>query len=384
MPDIEARQRIADLEALTGNLLGKIGELQNILASLGLNPPSSSFSVPLTSPFPAGYNTTLHLGQGDAETEIASGVYPHIRMGGARDFRSTQGMWMGRDVDGNYKAVMDNVRIRGQIEASVMVVSAQQAMSGTFIVSAVGDVFAADVLDSDTVILVASNALEQNHIIRIQPSATRSEYMRVVSLPTTISIDGEIMGYQYTVERDMTGLGAQDFYSGESFVSVGKSVQPNRCAMVGEGDILDGYVAWPGTSMMAVGGHGGTSYGGWVQLEGGPDGPYMSIVRRSGAGALNFEHYARIGLLKGYLDYGGMTEYGFGIGEPGDNVTWDKLNGLRLFAGNNRLSLTGDYFIPPTLETTDRDSLDARPGMVIYNPDDSELQIFSSGSWGAV
>jgi hypothetical protein len=133
---------------------------------------------------------------------------------------------------------------------------------------------------------------------------------------------------------------------------------------------------------MAFGGTGWSAFGGWVQLEGtATQGPYLSVVRREGPGALDYTAYGRFGKLDGFLDYAGTDDIGIGLGELGDYLSWDKQNGLRIGAGADKTQVTGEYVQMPSVTSTERDALTASNGMMIYNTTTSKMQAREAGSW---
>ena len=321
----------------------------------------------------------------------------------------------------NGHAEFQNATVRGLLKTHVTETSVQTSTSGTFIVNDASDVLIAEVAADDLTIDVSSNALKRNGMVYMSPDASRKEWMRITNSGSAIT-----GGYRYTVSRDLESTGAFAYEAGESIITRGLASVESRPAMWGENEAgveltesaftvfggLDSKYGWGmalwgtkqvnfggiydfaqtsfsdgklcqfGKSTMAFGGTGWSAFGGWVQLEGtATQGPYLSVVRREGPGALDYTAYGRFGKLDGFLDYAGTDDIGIGLGELGDYLSWDKQNGLRIGAGADKTQVTGEYVQMPSVTSTERDALTASNGMLIYNTTTSKIQAREAGSW---
>lgn len=347
------------MSAVTDKVIGLLESIDNKLTQLLENDVISADQINTTSLAAISANMGL----------LRAGVIQSLNYE-----KDVQGFEINSNTD---LAEFGNVKVRGELRTTAVVRNTQTATAGTFIVSDVADVFIADVAAADATIDVRTNGLITNHIIFVKPDASRVEWMRIEDDGVAITD-----GYRYTVTRDLDGTGANVFYAGEAFVTRGSATVAGRCAMWGEGFGTDTVGAQWGIDDTSWGGVGSAAYGGWVVLEGTEDdGPYIGIMRREGGTYNDYSLYVCIGELTGFLDYAGSKEYGFGAGEIGDFISWDKLRGLRIQAGGGAAQLTGTYTLIPSLTTSQRDALTVANGLLIYNSTLNKFQGYENSAW---
>ena len=331
----------------------------------------------------------------------------------------------GFNIDGtNGSAEFQNITARGLLKSTVTQTNTQHSTAGTFIVNDASDVLLNDLADDALTIDVKTQTMNRNSMIYMSPDATRREWIRVTN-------DGAAItgGYRYTVDRDLENTGAFAFTAGESVITRGSASVSTRAPMWGEGktgflytptahtpsggigsvygwaramlgtqgsifagyftytksEFTDGVLMIFGESSFSFGGTGSSAYGGWVELEGTENsGPYIGIVRRDGPNATDYQSYGRFGRLAGFLDYGATDDIGIGLGQVGDSLSWDKTQGMRITAGDDKTQVTGSYIQMPSLTTTERDEISASNGMLIYNSSTNKLQAYENGAWANI
>jgi len=331
----------------------------------------------------------------------------------------------GFNIDGTAgSAEFQNITARGLLKSTVTQTNTQHSTAGTFIVNDASDVLLNDLADDALTIDVKTQAMNRNSMIYMSPDATRREWIRVTN-------DGDAItgGYRYTVARDLENTGAFAFEAGESVITRGSASVSTRAPMWGEGktgfiytptaytpsggigsvygwaramlgtqgsifagyftytksEFTDGVLMIFGESSFSFGGTGSSAYGGWVELEGTENsGPYIGIVRRDGPNATDYQAYGRFGRLAGFLDYGATDDIGIGLGQVGDSLSWDKTQGMRITAGDDKTQVTGSYIQMPSLTTAERDGIFASNGMLIYNSNTNKLQTYENGAWANI
>lgn len=201
-------------------------------------------------------------------------------------------------------AEFGNIRARGKISTSVFEKDSISSVGGQLIV-ANADILASDMtaLDASTLTITGDTTFAVNDIL-VSGDGTDLEYMRVTNIASAPT---------YTVTRD---LGAA--YSANA--------NP----------------VWKkGTAVSVLGSSDGSSAysGGWLFMKGaGTNAPYYAVVRRTGLGATDFTENVRIGNLNGFLGYSSDI-FGMGIGETGNNLTYDPTSGFSIKAGDGNVTL---------------------------------------------
>ncbi|MCK5307605.1 MAG: hypothetical protein KAJ73_03250 [Zetaproteobacteria bacterium] len=226
----------------------------------------------------------------------------------------------GWKLDSSGWAELQDVVVRGRIEASVFAETTISAVSGQMVIS-VGDVLITDVYATSTTIQTATDALGIDDIIQFKVDATRTEWMRIETNPSAVS-----GGYEYGVERSLDGSGPFAFESGSACVRKGTATDLRIPQSLASGESEGAFGA------LQPGGSGSTSAGGWIVLDG--EASSFSVITRQGPVWNQFQTTVRIGNLVGVLDY--ITEtWGLFIGDDNDYMAYDEVNGLRIqFVGS--------------------------------------------------
>jgi len=171
----------------------------------------------------------------------------------------------GWKIDRDGSATFNNGIFRGELHTSVFVKDSISATNGNLIVTN-ATVLTADIGLTDTSISVKEAVFAIGDRVKLQPDATRSEYM---------SIDS-VSGLTYGVTRDLDGSGANTFQAGDAVVGQGSRVE-----IVASGDIAANL-------------------------------PYIDVIKRNTTTWDDTTTMARLGNLAGINDaqFGQLTGYG--------------------------------------------------------------------------
>lgn len=226
----------------------------------------------------------------------------------------------GWKLDNSGWAELQDVVVRGRIEASVFAETTISAVSGQMVIS-VGDLLIADVEATATTIQVATDVLGIDDIIQFKAGASKIEWMRVETGSSAVT-----GGYEYGVVRDLEGAGTVALDSGTACVRKGTATDLRLAKPLASGEAEGAFGA------LQPGGSGSTSAGGWIVLDG--EASSFSVITRQGPVWNQFQTTVRIGNLSGVLDY--VTEtWGLFIGDDNDYMAYDEDAGLRIqFVGS--------------------------------------------------
>lgn len=220
----------------------------------------------------------------------------------------------GWKLDSTGWAELQDVVVRGRIEASIFAETTISAVSGQMVIS-VGDSLIADLEATATVIQVGTDILKIDDIIQFKLAGT-AEWMRVETGKSEIT-----GGWEYGVERDIDGSGAESLESGTACVRKGTATDLRVAQPLASGAAEGAFGA------LQPGGSGSASAGGWIVLDGAASS--FSVITRQGPVWNQFQTTVRIGNLGGVLDYG-VADWGLFIGDDNDYMAYDEAEGLRI------------------------------------------------------
>ncbi len=314
-------------------------------------------SDPLEAPFRVTQAGKVYLEDAVINSDLQSGNYSSGSSG-----------WK---IDINGKAEFNDVTIRGAIQSVVFSQSTTSVMTSRFIVTD-GGVLISDVGNTDTTVDVDTGLFAIGDIVNLQPATNRTEWMLIVSAPTTLP-----NGYRYTVQRNLSGSGAITFKAGEAIYSKGSSIYPENSLMIGEYYELGSYDLSLFSSSNTDAG-----LGGFLTLEGSRAwGPYFGVARRFGPVYNQISDVLRIGRLTGFL---GMTgnSYGFSVGDVNRSMTYTE-DGLSIVTASGATRIDDDGILTSAMgiaSSTTPDYLES-VGRLYINPTTKELRIrYKSGT----
>jgi len=162
----------------------------------------------------------------------------------------------------------------------------------------------ADVNTSQTFVVVKHNQMQEDDVVYLEADG-KVEFMKVTAAPTGSG------PYTYTVQRNLDGSGANDWFAGDALFNTG---QQN-----------DGFIDIYSIRGVKSGSQAGPTI--------------VGNVRQSATFNDWNEHWA-IGNLNGIYGYGSDT-YGFAAGKYATGHAWvaaDQTNGFRIMHGNNQVA----------------------------------------------
>lgn len=238
----------------------------------------------------------------------------------------------GWKLDSTGWAELQDVVIRGRIEASIFAETTISAVSGQMVVS-VGDILITDLEATATTIQVSTNTLKIDDIIQFKASSTLVEWMRIET--GSIPVTG---GFQYGVERDLEGVGPSTLAAGTACVRKGNATDLRLAQPLASGEADGAFGA------LQPGGSGSASSGGWIVLDG--EASSFSVITRQGPVWNQFQTTVKIGNLQGVLDYT-LETWGMFIGDDNDYMAYDEVQGLRIqFVGSSYdTTISGSGFV---------------------------------------
>ena len=238
----------------------------------------------------------------------------------------------GWKLDSTGWAELQDVVVRGRIEASVFAETTISAVSGQMVIS-IGDILITDLEATATTIQVSTNTLKIDDIIQFKASSTLVEWMRIET--GSIPVTG---GFQYGVERDLEGVGPSTLAAGTACVRKGNATDLRLAQPLASGEADGAFGA------LQPGGSGSASSGGWIVLDG--EASSFSVITRQGPVWNQFQTTVKIGNLQGVLDYT-LETWGMFIGDDNDYMAYDEVQGLRIqFVGSSYdTTISGSGFV---------------------------------------
>lgn len=272
-------------------------------------------------------SSTANLYMKDTSTGLQVSATGIINPQSGNAFRTTSftsGI-VGWNVSNDGSAEFNNVRVRGELSASVFKISEISATAGTFGVFYSASTLSVDCITAGTLglsmVIRAKNSdaggmlFAVNDVVRIK-AWTGTAIQEVWATVTTRSNNGADTTYTATMN---SGTTATTFYKGTAIVDYGPS---------GTGFIT-----------LSTDGTVGSS-------------PNLTMATHAGSPWSAFTTLLRLGNLNG--SYGYVTDvYGLGVGNSTEYLTVDPTNGLRFVgaAGNVNLNSTGLSFVAGTSPT---------------------------------